>query len=212
MHLYLIRHGQSYVNLPDFEDGNVDAGLTPLGQQQAQRLGPWLKKHVPDVDVIYSSTMKRARETAAPIIAAYSIEARYDDRLREIGNNRRDHSAWPNDALPTYGEFWGSEAPFKPITREPDSESLSHFRARVGAFIEETLERHRQQTILVVCHGGVIDLAYDHIFNIGPWRRTEVHVWNTGITHFEYVDHPDREKWRLYFHNRVEHLGDLSPT
>ena len=65
MHLYLIRHGQSYVNLPDWDSGNVDEGLTELGQQQAAALAAWLPGKLPQVDVIYASTMKRARETRA---------------------------------------------------------------------------------------------------------------------------------------------------
>ena len=56
MHLYVIRHGQSYVNLPDWK-GDVDASLTPLGQQQAAALAEWLPKHLPDVNAIYSLSL-----------------------------------------------------------------------------------------------------------------------------------------------------------
>jgi hypothetical protein len=41
MHLYLIRHGQSYINLKEWQEGNVDAGLTELGQRQANALAAW---------------------------------------------------------------------------------------------------------------------------------------------------------------------------
>ena len=39
MHLYLVRHGQSYVNLPDWAKGNTDEPLTELGQKQAAGIG-----------------------------------------------------------------------------------------------------------------------------------------------------------------------------
>jgi hypothetical protein len=55
----------------------------------------------------------------------------------------------------------------------------------------------------------VIELTYDHVFNIGPWRRCEVWTKNTGITRFKYVEHPRRETWRLYYHSRVDHLQTL---
>ena len=84
-----------------------------------------------------------------------------------------------------------------------------HFRVRVGNFIEELVDRHRGQTVIAVCHGGVIEITYDHVFNVGPWRRCEVLTKNTGVTHFELVEHPLRETWRLYYHSRVEHLQDL---
>jgi 2,3-bisphosphoglycerate-dependent phosphoglycerate mutase len=210
MHFYLIRHGQSYVNLPEWDKGNSDEGLTDLGQRQAAALAAWLPGHLPQVDAIYASTMQRARETAVPLATAYDIPIHFDDRLREIGNNRADHTPWPTDQLPEYGGYWGSERPFASITPDySNGESLMHFRVRIGMFIEEMIERHRQQTIIAVCHGGVIELTYDHIFNVGPWRRCEAWTKNTGITRFELVEHPAREMWRLHYHSRAEHLINL---
>ncbi|HEX8681958.1 MAG TPA: histidine phosphatase family protein [Ardenticatenaceae bacterium] len=211
MHLYMIRHGQSYVNLKDWANGNTDEGLTDLGQQQAAALAGWLPTALPQIDVIYASTMKRARETVAPLAQAYNADIRFDDRLREMGNNRLDHTPWPNDNLPKeYSEFWGSERPFSSITPKVEGgESYMHFRIRIGAFIQELVERHRGQIVVAVCHGGVLDATFDHIFNIGPWRRAEAWMHNTAISHFEYVELPSREVWRLHFHNRVEHLREV---
>lgn len=210
MHLYMIRHGQSYVNLPDWDKGNTDEGLTDLGQRQAAALAEWLPDHLKQIDVLYASTMKRAKETAAPLAAAYDTPIHFDDRLREIGNNRFDHTPWPSDSLPEYSDFWGSERPFSSITPDFDGgESLMHFRVRVGQFIEELIEKHRDETVVAVCHGGVIELTYDHVFNIGPFRRCEVWSKNTGIALFQYIEHPGRELWRLHFHSRIEHLAGL---
>jgi probable phosphoglycerate mutase len=210
MHLYMIRHGQSYINLKDWNNGNTDEGLTELGQQQAAALAAWLPGEVGQVDVLYASTMRRAQETAVSLAQAYNIPIQNDDRLREIGNNRADQLPWPSDDLPEYGDYWGSERPFTSITpTRQGGESLMHFRVRVGSFIEELLENHREQTVVAVCHGGVIELTFDHLFNIGPWRRCEVWTHNTGVSHFEYVEHPNREVWRLYYHSRVEHLAGL---
>ena len=208
MHLYLIRHGQSYVNLKDWQGGNQDTGLTGLGHQQAAALGAWMPTEIKDIDVIYASTMQRARQTSAYVAEAYGVEVILDDRLREIGNNRTDHSPWPADTLPSvYSDFWSSERPFASVmTVEAMGESYMHFRTRVGIFIEEMAATQRGQTVLVVCHGGVVEAAFDHIFNVGPWRRCEVWDHNTAMTCFEYVEHPGREVWRLHFHNRVEHL------
>jgi broad specificity phosphatase PhoE len=209
--LYLIRHGQSYVNLKDWTKGNTDEGLTELGKAQAQRLGAWLPTHIPSIDAIYCSTMKRARETVAAISVGYDVEVKYDDRLREIGNNRLDHTPWPNDALPKdYADYWASERPFAPlILNEELAESYMHFRTRVGIFVEQLTDRHRGETVVVVAHGGVVEAVFDHVFNIGPWRRCEVWDHNTAVTHFEFVQIAGRETWRLHYHNRVEHLIGL---
>ena len=209
MKLYLIRHGQSLVNLKEYADTNFDAGLTELGRQQAARLAAWLPTHVPEVDRLYASTMQRARETVAPLADAYGRVVVYDDRVREIGNNRLDHTPWPAEDLPQYGSYWGSERPFSSMTPSVDGgESLSHFRSRVGMFIEELVENAAEETVMVVCHGGVIETAFDLIFNVGIWRRSEVWTHNTGVTLFEFVNHPKREAWRLHYHSRVEHLPD----
>ncbi|PID87169.1 MAG: hypothetical protein CSB13_00765 [Chloroflexi bacterium] len=210
MHLYMIRHGQSYVNLPEWTGGNSDEPLTEKGQRQAAALAAWLPLHLSQVDAIYASTMQRARETAVPLAATYGLEINFDDRLREIGTNRADHTPWPSDSLPEYGDFWGSERPFSPVTpRFENGESLMHFRTRLGSFLEEMTRRHPNEIVIAVCHGGVIELTFDHVFNVGPWRQSEVWAHNTGITHFEYIDHPRRELWRIHFHSRIEHLAQL---
>jgi probable phosphoglycerate mutase len=81
-----------------------------------------------------------------------------------------------------------------------------HFRTRVGLFVEELVSRHRDQVVVAVGHGGVIEITFDHVFNVGAFRRCEVWNHNTGVAHFEYVAHPRRETWRLHAHNRVDHL------
>ena len=211
MHLFLIRHGQSFVNLKDWTDGNLDAGLTDLGQRQAAALAAWLPGHLPQIDGLYASTMRRARETAQPLATAYGVEIHWDDRLREIGNNRSDHTPWPPESLPKeYSDYWASERPFATTTPMVEGgETFMHFRTRVGLFIEELVECCREKRIVAVCHGGVVEAAFDHIFNIGPWRRCEIWNYNTGVSHFEYVQIPRRETWRLHFHNRVEHLASV---
>lgn len=213
MHLYLIRHGQSLVNLKDWNGGNADEGLTELGNRQAAALAKWLPQEIKAIDALYASTMKRARETAVYVANTYNIPIIHDDRIREIGNNRLDHAPWPSDDLPEYGSFWGSERPFSSITPDRQGgESMMHVRMRVGQFIEELVQKHREQTVVVICHGGVIEVAYDHIFNIGPWRRCEVWTHNTGIVRFEFVEHPTRESWRLYYHSKREHLIGLKKS
>ncbi len=209
MHLIVIRHGQSYVNLPDWDGKDSDAPLTPLGERQAAALAAWLPSYMPEVDVIYCSTMKRPRGTVAPLAAKYGVEAIFDHRLREIGNNRIDHSPYPEgQSLPQtdWAAFWPTERPFASVSRDGTAESAMHFRIRVASFVEECLEKHREQKVIAVAHGGVMDAMFDYIFGVSPWRRCEVWTYNTGITHFQYIAHEGRESWRLHRHNMIEHL------
>lgn len=209
MQLYLIRHGESHVNLADWNNGNIDEGLTDLGREQATALAAWLPTYQPAIDALYASTMRRAYQTAEFVAAAYGSPIRGDDRLREIGNNRADHTPWPNDDLPRdYAEYWASERPFASITPQvAGGETWMHFRTRVGLFIEEIVTQHPDQRVIAVCHGGVIEAVFDHVFNVGPWHRTEVWVHNTGITHLEYLAQTSHDTWRLHYHNRTSHLN-----
>ena len=59
MHLYLIRHGQSHVNLEEWESGNTDEGLTELGQRQAAALAEVdAGTESVEPNAIYASTMR----------------------------------------------------------------------------------------------------------------------------------------------------------
>ncbi len=214
MRLFLIRHGESWVNIkgPRPDDQPQDAGLTEFGQRQAVALARWIVGEVPEINALYTSTMRRARETAQFIADAYGCDILSDDRLREIGNNRIDHSPLPNDALPRqYTGLSPFQHPVSPIATDVENiETFMHFRIRVSLFIEEILSRHQDETVLAVCHGGIINVAFDHIFNIGSYRRCDIRGEPTGITYFEYVGSPDREIWRLYYLGRVDHLISIT--
>lgn len=210
MHLLLIRHGQSYVNLDDWTEGYIDAGLTALGQRQAKNLAKWLAENL-DLAALYTSTMARTLETAAYISQASGLPTLTDDRLREFGNCYATGAPVPPEAMPVqYAEFWGTERPFQCISDEGESWML--FRVRVGAFLDDVLDRHGdappEKVVAVVCHGGVIDAMFDTIFNIGPERRVEIWTHNTGIVHWEYRPDITREKWRLHAHGLVHHLSE----
>ena len=150
-------------------------------------------------------------ETAVGATTHYpDVPIFFEDRVREIGTNRMDHTPWPQDNMPEYGDMWGSERPFHSIMLNAnDGESFMHFRTRVGMFVEDIVDKHRGQTVVVICHGGVIGAALSHIFNVGPWQRCEVWTKNTGISCFELMDHPRRETWRMHYQNRTENLALL---
>ena len=79
MNIYFLRHGEAQAK----QAGQSDAqrNLMPLGKQQAEQAAQWLGQHGIVVDVVVSSPLVRARQTAQPVAAALQIEIREDERL-----------------------------------------------------------------------------------------------------------------------------------
>lgn len=210
MHLYLFRHGQSVENTRQWDGSNTNSELTDLGHAQAQALAEWLKPRL-TFDKLYASTMQRARQTAGYIADALDLEITFDDRLREVGNSRPDASPFPDDALPTYHlNVWGSVQPYKSITR--DGENWMQFRARIGGFLESLIEDlpedHLEINMGVVCHGGVIEGFFEHIFEKGPRSTVIVVTNNTGIVHLQYRPNDETPDWVLHYQNVTNHLDE----
>ncbi len=212
MHLLLVRHGESFTNLENWEGGNIDTGLTPQGQQQAARLAAWLARYV-HVDALYASTLARALETAGPVAEAAHLAVVPDHRVREIGHCHADGSPLRPEELPVTfpPDYWGTECPHLPIRETGESWVL--FRERVGEFLDDVLARYRdradtpEKTVVVVCHNAVISASFDYVFNTGPRYHIKVITPNTGIVHWQHRQlKPGREPWRLLAQGIAYHL------
>jgi probable phosphoglycerate mutase len=70
MHIYFIRHGESQANKEGIFAGQTDAALTQLGLSQAQEAGEKLKSLGLKIDMIVSSPLSRAYDTAIEIARA----------------------------------------------------------------------------------------------------------------------------------------------
>ncbi|MGB2869092.1 MAG: phosphohistidine phosphatase SixA [Bacteroidota bacterium] len=86
MQLYLLRHGDAVQN-PALHDS--ERPLTPLGQQQASTAARFLRASGIAVDAVFSSPLKRARETAAPVETALNIEKRFTTEFLVPGTDPR---------------------------------------------------------------------------------------------------------------------------
>lgn len=210
MRLFLIRHGESETNAhwdQVVESAQLNSHLTERGQDEAQKLAEWMTKKVPAVDAIYTSSLKRTIETAAPLVGHYRIDAVIDDRIREGGYSYRSGEPIEDDLLPIKKLVNFHADPFTPFAAQPPGvESFNDLRTRVGYFLTHLIEKHRKQTVIVVTHGWVLNAFLDHIFNVGTYRSVDIYARNTSITYMEYV-HPYRMgPWRLHFVAQTPHL------
>jgi broad specificity phosphatase PhoE len=75
--IHLVQHGEK-------EPMPGDPGLTALGREQAAVTARWFRRA--GLAAVYSSPLRRARQTAEPIAAAACLPVQVDDRLRERVN------------------------------------------------------------------------------------------------------------------------------
>lgn len=159
MELILVRHG-----LPvrqELASGRADPELSAAGRQQAQHVSDWL--HNEGIDAIYTSPMRRARETAAPLasrlncipvirdaIAEYDRAASHYIPMEEL--KREDYTAWKEFVDGGYG----------------DDYDMATFAKTVVAGMEEIITSHPGHRVAAFCHGGVINAWASNVLNMRP--------------------------------------------
>jgi 2,3-bisphosphoglycerate-dependent phosphoglycerate mutase len=206
--LYLIRHGEAYSNVERAIGGvRGDRGLTERGIAQAEALARRLAAGEIAADVLYASTLPRARMTAELVAPALKLPIHWDDELHELRPGEADGMTVDQARAQFDGFDRFIREPFTPIA--PGGESWGSFQARASAALERLILRHPDQTIVVVAHGGVIEVSFMYFLELAPQMRARAafHVANTAITHWRHVTtHGGRKEWHLAAHNDHRHL------
>ncbi|MEO7429548.1 MAG: histidine phosphatase family protein [Acidimicrobiales bacterium] len=152
MELLLIRHALPLRIDEGSVDGPADPSLAPLGRAQAAALATWLAGE--DIDAIWSSPMRRARETAEPLAARCGLEVRLDDGLAEY--DKHSASYIPIEELKAANDPRWNQLPERP----------EEFAAEVVEAIERVIAAHPRQRVAVLCHGGVINAYAGHVLDL----------------------------------------------
>ncbi len=210
--LYLIRHGEAWGNVQPIVTGmRGDRGLTPRGVAQAERLRDRLAHGEIKADVLIASTLPRARQTAEIIQPALNLPVQLDDEVQELmigeADGMTNQEAWGKFGTPDFEAY-----PLRPIA--PGGESWGDFMLRVARAFRRITEEHAAKTIVIVCHGGVIDGSFIHFFQMPALvlPPTDFHTRNTSITHWERLQRRGRMLWRLNSYNDIAHLHDIGAS
>ena len=184
--LYLIRHGQSAGNAEGRFGGHGPTPLSELGVQQAERTAKALAKE--GIDVIYSSDLTRAVQTAEPLAALLDIPINTSEAFRErnvgvlqgltFDESKRDH---PKDYYALINRNINHV-----IT---DGESYRQLLKRITIELRIILRTHQRERIAIFSHTGAI--CYLTLFLLGAIHRgTRSTPWiitsNCGINRFEF--------------------------
>ena len=198
--LILARHGETVWNVERVFRGRADVDLDEVGIKQAELLGKYLSDW--ELEVIYSSPIKRALDTANIIARYQKVAVRIAQGLTDF-----DYGKWqslPEQEVkrlcPDLLNAWHN-IPDK--VRMPGGESLEDVRRRAVEVVNGILSRH-QGNVLLVSHRVVNKVLICYLLGLD-----NSHFWNIsqdvgGITIFNYAD----GRLVLTRHNDTSHLGE----
>ncbi len=152
-----IRHGETAWNKDARIQGQLDIPLNDTGLWQATRTAEALRSET--IAAVYSSDLKRAAQTALAIAQAQGLELNHHTGLRERHFGECQGSTWTDleTRRPDVTDAWRRRVPdFAP----PGGESLLALRERVEQAFQELAARHVGEQIVIVAHGGVLDILY----------------------------------------------------
>ena len=156
MNLYVVRHGQTIWNLEKRVQGITDIPLTEEGIKNAEELKDLVETL--NIDVVISSPLKRARDTAKILIDS-ELPINTDDRIKE-----RDWGM-NEGALIDEVDRWDCWDVIL-NTKVQNIECIQDFMYRVSSFIEEIKEKYKDKNVLVVTHSAVIRVIHYMLGNI----------------------------------------------
>jgi len=154
-----VRHGQSTWNHEHRIQGQLDPPLSDEGRRQAVNLGRRLAGR-PFV-ALYSSDLKRAAETSRLVGEAVGVEPRPMAGLREIYLGEWE-GLQTEDLAIRFPEAWASWTEEPNWDLVPGGEGSAAFERRVIEVLDALFARHQEGDVLVVTHGGVIQIALHH--------------------------------------------------
>jgi len=180
--LIFVRHGETVWNREERLQGRKDVRLSVLGKKQAELLAERFRGE--KIDVIYSSNLSRALETAKTIAkfhpkAPVKIKRELSERSHGVieGLTLEEIKAKPKlRKLLDWEKMKSQDFKF------PKGESKAELKERVKNFLEDITRSHRCGTLLVVCHGGVIRAALEILLRKSDTTLSDLHFKNASVT------------------------------
>ena len=151
--LIIVRHCQALGNLERFFQGKIDSDITPRGQKQIEETAEFLKSE--KIDVIYTSTKKRARLSAEGINKYHRRAILVDERLCEIDAGKWE-GVYLSDIEKLYPEQFYNWRHAPSEFQAPDGESMKDVYNRVKSALDDIIKNNTGKTVCIVSHGCAI--------------------------------------------------------
>ena len=200
----LLRHGESVGNAESRWQGQSDFPLTDTGRAQARALAERWKKEELEFDLVISSPLLRAKETAEIVASALNVSIEFEPLWLERDN----------------GEFSGLTAhevrqnfqrapfttPYDPVG--VDGEGDWELFLRAGQALQSLLKREPAK-YLIVSHGGLLNQFMHAVVGVAPQANnagTRFRFSNTAFARLMYFPHHHR--WAIDILNDHAHWRD----
>lgn len=170
MKIYVVRHGQTELNKKGIFNGQIDESLSSEGIEQAKKAKSSLPSNIKH---IYSSSLKRTRETAEILNSELHIPISFHDELREV-------NAGSINGQPFEGELEIKHKSLQYDWRPHGGESVEDVKNRLLKILNEIRLNKKDGEILIVAHGGIIRLL--HFLEDGTLLNT---IGNASIQTFD---------------------------
>lgn len=172
MELILIRHGLPQVQIN--EDGTpADPALSEEGHRQAAKLSVWMDRA--GIDRLYSSPMRRARETAEPLARKLGLGVELIDAVAEFD---KDEVAY----VPLEVIKQTDPDRFRELANYAGDPRFDKFQGAVVDALTKVAADNQGRRVAVACHGGVINVWAAHVVGLSP--RLFFNPFYTSINRF----------------------------
>lgn len=202
--LWLIRHAEVESRYQGVFGGRIDMDLSPRGHEQALALAAYLKRM--RFDALYASPMRRVQHTIAPLVNNGLPQPVIIPELREV-----DFGIWTGLAWNEVNERFGI-SPYQWLEQLeggliPNAECAGTLRKRVEPCLQQILKSHKQKSVAVFCHGGVIRMFLAILLELPLSKMSLFEIDYASLTQIALLPH----KAELRLLNFVP-WRDIQPT
>jgi broad specificity phosphatase PhoE len=183
--IILARHGETEWNASEKFRGRADVPLNEAGRKQAEMLGEYLGRA--KIDIVYSSPLKRAIDTAGAIAHRCGLKVNPVENLNDFhfgdwqGLSRRE-------VQEQYPELYRDWLDTPEQVRIPGGESLEDVRSRAFPFVEDAVMRCGEGRIVFVSHRVVHKVLVCSLLGLNLSRFWNIRIDTCGVTRFDCGD------------------------
>jgi broad specificity phosphatase PhoE len=197
LQLVLVRHGQTDANLNHMLQGQSDGELNATGIQQVEELSRHLKDF--HIDLVITSTMRRARDTANAI-------ARYNQLTVKTSPLIVEWNCGVLDGVPAEvfrKKLQEADVPLS-LFRPEGGETLVEVQQRAAAFLSDVIANYQDQTVLVCSHGDFMRALMSLLLQISIEDASGIYFDNASYSILEF----ENRHWNAVVLNQSSEKSD----